>query len=291
MGNGRGLVTLAKSRAAKLYIVDVKDRRIPARPITVGSDDSYGVAWLTNGSIVYGSNAGGNPDLWVTNGEDGSPQQLTTGAAAETDPAGTSDGRQIVFTSNLGGRHVWKINADGTDQRQLTSGPGEATPVISSDDQYVLYFSFAAGAGTLERVPLAGGKTTVLTTGMPRFPTISPDGKWLSFSCRPGGAKGNKICVVPAAEPGAVPRVYNPVAGARSPGPVRWLKDNSGFSYIVLRQGVGNIWAQPLNGAPAAPLTNFAEGQIYAFDWSPDGRKLICARGESLSQIVLFQQK
>jgi eukaryotic-like serine/threonine-protein kinase len=287
----RHLISLAGSRTAKLYVVEL-DGSQQARQITPGSDDGFGAVWLADGRIVFGSNAGGNPDIWVMDSDGGNRRQLTFSEYADTDPAVSPDGHAIVFTSaREGGRHIWRMDADGQNQRQLTTGPGESTPVIARDGETVFFFGFGAGVGTLGKVSINGGEATTVVTGMPRFPALSPDGQWLAFAYRPPGATANKIGLVPFTEPSSTPRVFEPAAGARSPGPVRWLRNSSGFAYIVTREGVSNIWAQPLGGGPARQLTRFTDQQIYSFDFSPDGRRVVCARGETLSQVLLFRHK
>lgn len=288
--DGKNLITVAINRAADLWIAELNSPHVSPQQISFGNDDGYGVGWLTNDRIVYGSNAGGNPDIWVMNKDGNDRQQLTTDEHADTDPAVSPDGRYIVFVSNrTGGRHIWGMDADGHNQRQLTQGAGELTPVITPDGKYLLYYSFNSGVASLWKMPLNGGEPVVMETGAPRFPAVSPDGEWLATAYRPEGTTTNKIGVVPFNNPSATPRVFEPVAGARSPGPLRWTRDNQALTYIVNRQGVSNIWKQPFNNGVAEQITNFIDNRIYSFDWSPAGHKIVCARGDLLSHVLLLR--
>ena len=50
-----------------------------------------------------------------------------------------------------------------------------------------------------------------------------------------------------------------------------------------------NLWLQPLDGKAGRQLTHFSSDQIYGFGWSPDGKKLLVARGHRESDVVLLR--
>jgi hypothetical protein len=54
------------------------------------------------------------------------------------------------------------------------------------------------------------------------------------------------------------------------------------------RDGVDNIWSNPLDSRSHEQPTNFSSGQIFGFDWSPDGNRLAVARGSLSSDIILI---
>jgi Tol biopolymer transport system component len=70
---------------------------------------------------------------------------------------------------------------------------------------------------------------------------------------------------------------------------VRWTPDVHALAYIVTRDGISNIWIQPLDGSQPQQLTNFKSDQIFWFDWSPDGRQLGVSRGAVTSDVVLIK--
>ena len=67
-----------------------------------------------------------------------------------------------------------------------------------------------------------------------------------------------------------------------------WAPDESGLDYVVTRNGVSNIWRQPLTGGPPGPITHFSTGRIFSFAWSPDGRWLSLGSGIARSDVVLM---
>jgi serine/threonine protein kinase len=59
------------------------------------------------------------------------------------------------------------------------------------------------------------------------------------------------------------------------------------FHAILEREnGVGNVWAQPLDGPPSHWLTNFTSDPIRAFQFSPDGKSLAVGRIRIISDVV-----
>ena len=50
-----------------------------------------------------------------------------------------------------------------------------------------------------------------------------------------------------------------------------------------------NLIAQPLDGRPAYPLTQFTSGTITDFAWAPDGTRLAIARSMTTNDIVMFK--
>ena len=59
---------------------------------------------------------------------------------------------------------------------------------------------------------------------------------------------------------------------------------------ILTREGVSNIWRQPLGKAPPEQITRFESGRIFSFDWSADGREIAFSRGEEVSDAVLLSE-
>ncbi|HMJ25047.1 MAG TPA: protein kinase, partial [Pyrinomonadaceae bacterium] len=285
------LITLALGRTANLWLTSTRNEA-QSQQISFGADDGYGLSWTPDDRIVYSSNAGGNPDIWIMNSDGGGRRQLTDNEHADSDPAVSPDGHLIVFTSTrTGGRHLWLMDIDGRNQRQLTNGTGELTPAFAFDGKSVWYYSFNAGLGSLWQIPIDSGQPSVAATGVPRFPAASPDGKWIAFAYRAEGSTENKIAVAPAATPKSPSRIFDPVKGARSPGPIRWTRDSQALTYIVQKQGVGNLWMQPLDSGPARSVTKFAEDRVYAFDWARDGEHLVCARGSAAGYVVMLTRK
>jgi Tol biopolymer transport system component len=56
------------------------------------------------------------------------------------------------------------------------------------------------------------------------------------------------------------------------------------------RDGVSNIWIQPLDGGAPKQITHFKSDQIFWFEWSPDGKQLGVSRGAITSDVVMIRR-
>jgi serine/threonine protein kinase len=55
---------------------------------------------------------------------------------------------------------------------------------------------------------------------------------------------------------------------------------------LLTKNGVSNIWQQPLTGGPPKQITNFKSELIFDFQWSPDGSQLALTRGSLTSDVI-----
>jgi hypothetical protein len=68
---------------------------------------------------------------------------------------------------------------------------------------------------------------------------------------------------------------------------LHWTSDGRALTYPLLDGDSMNLWRQPLTGGPPQQITHFNE-LIYAYDWSPDGKRLAISRGRTPSDVVLI---
>jgi hypothetical protein len=54
------------------------------------------------------------------------------------------------------------------------------------------------------------------------------------------------------------------------------------------KNGVSNLWRQPIDGSPASQITNFTSSLIWRHAWSPDGKYLALARGNLSSDAMIL---
>jgi Tol biopolymer transport system component len=142
---------------------------------------------------------------------------------------------------------------------------------------------------SLWRVSVEGGEPARLTDGDCRRPSVSPDGARIACFHRDETAGGEyRVVVVPFA--GGPPERAFPIPRDIVPLPfVRWSPDGQSITYPANRDGIANIWTQPLSGGPAKQLTDFrAEGRLR-FDWSRDGKQLVLSRHVWTSDLVLLR--
>lgn len=252
--------------------------------------ERYGVAWSPDEKIVYSSASGGDPDIWIMDGDGSNRRQLTSEAGADITPVVSPDGRFIVFLSyRSGARHLWRMRSDGSEPRQLTFGDGDVAPTVSPDGKWIVYSSYVEGQPTLWKVPLDGGEATPLTKSLiVESPAVSPDGRLVACYHFSAPLAKPRLALVSLADGALVKEIDLGATYAASE--IKWTPDGRGVVFVSMSRGVSNIWLQPLDGTPAKQLTNFNTDRIFRFDISRDGR-LIYERGTTLSDAILIRAK
>jgi Tol biopolymer transport system component len=242
--------------------------------------------------LVYESNEGGMPGVWITGADGTGRRQLSDIKSYAIRPMVSPDGRYVVFASDQTGYpNIWRIDTDGRNLRQLTNGTFEAMPYCSPDGQSVVYTSMSSGV-SLWKVSIDGGETAQLTTKWTRGAVVSPDGKLMVCWYRDDHQSSQiKMGIFPI-EGGDPVKVFSVQRSARPPVPapnyLRWTADGSAILYLDTRDGVSNIWSQPLTGERPSQTTDFKSDRIFSFDWSKDGKQLAVARGRQSSDIVVI---
>ncbi|MFN0123815.1 MAG: TolB family protein [Blastocatellia bacterium] len=258
--------------------------------MTNGFGDNFseflGLDWLPDGSLVYGSNTSGNSDIWRMDISGSDQRLLTTDGSSDMTPHASADGRSIYYVSYTAGNpHIWRMDADGANARQVTTGSGESSPSLTPDGQWLVYQARNKERLVVWKMPVAGGDPVQLTDEESRSPVVSPDGQWVGCFMLDRPARIMRLTVAPLA--GGPPRFV--CRGNLSPdyNAIQWTADSRFLTFIVTRDGISNIWGQPVGGAPARQLTDFRSDRIFRFAWSPDGKNLACERGATINDIVM----
>jgi len=123
------------------------------------------------------------------------------------------------------------------------------------------------------------------------YSTISPDGEWIAFETADDrieiiAADGNSPPrFIPFMDEPQLPFPYAPYV---VPFPLHWTAAGDAITYVRTKNGVSNIWAQPIDGSPAKQLTNFNSMLIWSHSWSHDGKRLVMARGNFSRDAVML---
>lgn len=113
---------------------------------------------------------------------------------------------------------------------------------------------------------------------------ISPDGTLIACWYKQDAASPWQLALIPFT--GGAPIKFFDAPPAPTLWP-RWTPDGLAISYIDTREGVSNIWSQPLSGGPPQQVTQFTSEEIEGFDWSRDGT-LVCSRLHSTQDVLLI---
>jgi len=158
--------------------------------------------------------------------------------------------------------------------------------LVSSDGKWV-YYNALGKHYSLWRVRSTGGRPEQLTQFPSTFPHASPDGKWVAYEIAdpnrsgfgivpPGGGQPVKTFAISNSSPGGVAVIH-------------WSPASDAIDFVDTREGVSNIWRQPIEGGAPQQVTDFSSGLIFNFVWLPNGKDMAVARGSTSSDIVRIQ--
>jgi len=283
--DARLLVAVQQDITSQIWVVSAGDSKGP-RQITTGRRDGIGLAWTSDGNIIYGAHDNRQQlQLWIIS-EGGSvpPRQLTTESGNST-PAVCGDGRRLVYLSYRAGTpHIWRSNLDGGDARQVTDGDGEFLPSCSPDGTWLTYGASDAKRVGVFSIPIEGGNPTRIWEqyGSSR---ISPDGKWVLIRDSQSPPKAR---IIPAAG-GQPVKTFDPDPELGLP--VQWSADGRELVFEKVSGRVRKYWQRPVDGGEASLLFNFNSDplNISSAALSPDGQKLALTRGSTTSDVVLIR--
>ncbi|HWY69886.1 MAG TPA: protein kinase [Terriglobales bacterium] len=282
--DSKQLVTVQKNLLSTLWLVSAAG----SRPITAGTGKRDGipsVAWAADGRILYHS----FNDVWMTSPAGLTSSQLIPGNATKVGPMSVSrDGRVIVFSS---GGQIWKMDADGNNKKQLTNGGSDTDPQISADGKVIVYCSFRHSTPTLWKMTVDGTESSALTELRPltAYTSISPDGRFAAFWSNYRGTYAGRLAVIQLQD-GSQLKTFEarPWVSPVFRAPLGWTPDGHAITYVVTRNGVSNLWNQPVDGSSPKQLTKFTSDLIFDFAWSPDGKQLVLSRGNQTRDAVLI---
>jgi Tol biopolymer transport system component len=144
---------------------------------------------------------------------------------------------------------------------------------------------------TLWKISIDGGGAPIqLSDKISAVPRVSPDGRFIACFYRAQLGKFSKLAVIPS-EGGEPVKVFDKSPTTLVEAGMQWTPDGRALTFIDNRDGVSNIWLQPLDGSPARQLTNFTSETIFRFAWSPDGKMLVAERGTEIGDIVLINKQ
>jgi Tol biopolymer transport system component len=286
--DSNALVTVQSNTISNIWAAPSGDagRAVQIKSSGNNLEGIQGIAWTTDGRVVYDSLASGALDIWIMNADGTGQKQLTVDSGVNLRAKATSDGRYIVFTSIRNDQaNIWRTDLDGGNPKQLTNGNSDWDPAVTPDSRWVIYTAQRSGMPYLWKVSIEGGDAVQLMDNYTNSPEVSPDGKWIVCSYRKDVNSTWRYAIIPY-EGGEPVKVFD-LLGKK--GNFRWSPDGRSLYYLRDTQGgVTNIWSFALDDKPPKQLTDFKTEQIANFAWSPDGKQLVLSRGTITSDVVLI---
>jgi Tol biopolymer transport system component/tRNA A-37 threonylcarbamoyl transferase component Bud32 len=243
--------------------------------------------------------------IWIIDLANGNKSRLTFDSVVHIDPIWTPDGQFVAYTNGIGGPTAtgngatihWK-RADGStadeplvEERDAANGQ----PAFSPDGKYVVFVRATGPTGNaIYGMSLAEKKPFQIvaptTQNVLAAPTISPDGKWLSYESSESG----RAQVYVTSFPGGTGKWQISVEGGIQ---ATWRKDGKELYFFG---GDASIHAVPVStigtqfnpGQPQAlfrPTAIVTSGRTYYP--SPDGSRFIIPTpaAEATAPIQLLQ--
>ncbi len=287
--DSRSLVTTQGDFQSNVY-VGSESADSNWRRLTSGRYEGLNVTWTPDGRLVYVSQESGSDDLWIMNPDGSGRKRLTADPSIDANPTVTKDGKTLVFVSLRSGvPHLYKMSIDGGDAVQMTNGTGEWAPLASPVEPFIIFQS--ANHRGIWKMDLNTGEQTRLNDRFSYSPAFSFDGKRIVYNFWDDGGKPEQLrqayLDLDTGKQIVLPSVPKTAVRHDSQVMLRWAPDGRSYTYIDDRDGVSNIWRQPLDGSPAQKVTSFNDSYIYTFDWSSDG-KIAAARGSYAFDVVLI---
>ena len=291
--NSYPMISLTSDSASIAAVMTELDNNIWVMPaydaaratqVTQGRNLVGNPVFTPDGKLVYPLKQPVGGDLYLLDLSNGTRKQLTANAGVNVLPAVSADGRYIVFMSDrTGAPHIWRMDIDGGNLKQLTDHHDEEVPDISPDSQWVAYEMYL-NKSTIWKVGINGGQPTQITDKYSENPVFSPDGKQIAclYLAQPAGSQTLAILPSVGGEPIKTLPFTGPITN------LRWTVDGRALVYGMTRNGITNLWAQPIDGSAPKQLTNFASERVFAFDFSRDGKQVALARGTQTSDVVLI---
>ena len=257
------------------------------RLTTEGHEGADGLTVTPRGRIIYTVGENELSSLWSMNMDGGDRKPIATSSSFL--PAASPDGRFIAYVSrDRDAHHIWLMDSDGQNNRQLTDGGGEKYPSFTPDGNWVVYTSLARERGSLWKISTSGGGKPVQLTrdAITMKPVVSPDGTKIACTYRTDETDKWKTAVLPI-EGGqpvvtfAFPYPYNQI--------IRWTSDSKALIYLDKRNGVSNLWRQPLDQSRPTQLTSFTEDLIMHFSPLNKETEFVLSRGGRRREIVLIK--
>ena len=284
--DGESFVSIETNTVNGIYIGEAGADAGKFEEIISETGELHPLVWTPDGKVIFRSTKDGVSNLWKIDADGGNRQQLTTNAQVDSRGLCISpDGKYLVFGSWRNGKsNLWRVDADGGNLTQLTSGEVDVYPSCAPANRTIVYQKGLDSRQRLWKVPLAGGSSIQLTDSYSKWPAISNDGRRISYFFM---AEDKWRFGVISAEGGSMLQRLD-VPATVTEYCTNWSPDNRSLFYIGTVGSVGNIWALPLNGSPAKPLTKFTSQLVSNFSLAPDGKRFAVSRTSSTSDAVLI---
>jgi len=282
--DGKTIAANASAMAFNIYVLQATDFS-RAQQLTFGRHFVNSVTVGPDGRLLVHELLNPQGELWKMSA-DGS-QRVLFSSLRNIGIFTIRCGTFVLFVAApKGTQELIRVDADGLNPKTLTSG-NIWSPSCSLDGRFVFYADLVIRPQRILRISIEGGDPVEIAKvsgdGMTGTMDVSPDGRFLAYPYHASQPDTFGLIVVPV-EGGAPVKTF-PIIDADC---VRWSPDGTGIDLNLTRDGIENIFEQPLAGGELRQLTKFTSGRFSDDSWSPDGKQMYVAHGEMSRDVVLI---
>ena len=276
------------------------------------SPDGRQIAYVTTPVSQEGEHP--TSEIWLVSTDGDEPRRLTTSEAADNSPRWSPDGRRIAFTSDrnqLGTTQIYVLDLSGGEAIRLTGAENGASSPAWSPDGSLLAFTKPDGESEDEKQRKEAGddvnvvdrdvrraglwilsvpEDAATMSGLPEARRLSPEGRHVA-SAPSWAPDGSPLVVALTKSPSLSDALRADLVTLSLEGDVEQIGEVEGLestlefspdgATIAFIAAEGQVPANsvlqtvPTTGGQALVVTPGYEGSFAAFEWLPDGDKVI----------------
>lgn len=187
---------------SKIYLIDSEGKKIWALPVPLNSAGDFSPKWSPDGKMLAFTSLRGDskPHIFIYTFADSSVRQITNAAYGDVSPTWAPSGLQIAFTREFPNSQIWVTDLTGKQQFQYSPSGAIINnwPEWNKDGSVLFYSQMSPDAVVPYLVGLSyENRNKNLEVRIPPIgtedigpvfqPSISPDGKWVTYEGWPDG--------------------------------------------------------------------------------------------------------
>ena len=242
-------------------------------------------SFLSNTEIAFSTDQG---DIWKTDLNGKSQQQLTNSTSINTYPLISPDKNHIYFRSNrTGSNQIWRMDIDGSNQIPITKEVGGIPKFISKENRLIFESSLHR---KVWEVSLTGNQKEKEVWDKELFySAISSDGSRIAY-LRNNEKKDNQVEIeIASLINKKVVRKISLAEKGYKPVKLTWLNDNETLLFITRDNSKFKLWKQNVLKPNPEILVDLGKDSVRSFSVSPDDKNFLLLNGEWLKDIVLIE--